>query len=59
MKDKKYYKVSDHCHYKGKFRGTAQRNDDITKENIKECNPNWSQIPDHLYRMLIIWGFGS
>ena len=28
--------------------------DDITGENIKEQNPNWSQIPDHPYRILII-----
>ena len=21
--------------------------DDVTKENIKEHNPNWQQIPDH------------
>ena len=30
--------------------------DDVTKENIKEHNPNQSQIPDHPYRMLIIEG---
>ena len=28
---------------------------DITKEH----NPNWSQIPDHPYRILIIGGSGS
>ena len=28
--------------------------DYITKENIKEHNPNWIQIPDYLYRILII-----
>ena len=28
--------------------------DDVTKENIKEHNPNWLQIPDHPYRILII-----
>ena len=28
--------------------------DDIIKENIKEPNPNWPQIFDHLYRILII-----
>ena len=33
--------------------------DDVTKENIKECNLNWPQIPDHPYRILIIGGFGS
>ena len=32
---------------------------DITKENIKEHNPNWPQIPDHLFRILIIWSSGS
>ena len=29
-------------------------NFDVTKENIKEHNPNWSPIPDHPYRVLII-----
>ena len=28
--------------------------DDVVKENIKEHNPNWPQIPDHKYRVLII-----
>ena len=32
---------------------------DVAKENIKEHNPNWPQIPDHLYRILIIGGSGS
>ena len=32
--------------------------DDVTKENIKEHNPNWPQIPDHSYRILIITGSG-
>ena len=32
---------------------------DLTKENIKEHNPNWPQIPDHLNRILIIGGSGS
>ena len=31
----------------------------ITKENIKEHNPNWSEIPEHPYRILIIGGSGS
>ena len=31
----------------------------VTKENIKEPNPNWLQIPDHWYRLLIIGGSGS
>ena len=29
---------------------------DVTKENIKGHNPNWLQIPDHPYRILIIGG---
>ena len=33
--------------------------DDVKKENIKEHNPNWPQIPDHPYRILIIGGSGS
>ena len=33
--------------------------DDVIKENIKENNPHWSQIPDHLYRILINAGSGS
>ena len=28
--------------------------DDVTKENIKEHHPNWPEIPDHPYRILII-----
>ena len=33
--------------------------DDVTKENIKEHNLNWLQIPDHPHRILIIGGCGS
>ena len=33
--------------------------DDVTKENIKEHNPNWPQISDHSYRILIIGHSGS
>ena len=33
--------------------------DDVIKENIKEHNPSWPEIPDHLYRILIFWGSGS
>ena len=33
--------------------------DDVVKENIKEHNPNWSQIPDHPYRKSITGGSGS
>ena len=32
--------------------------DDVTKEKIKEHNPDWAQIPDHpyrIYRRLWIW----
>ena len=32
--------------------------DDVTKENIKEHNPNWPQIIDHPYRILIMGGSG-
>ena len=32
--------------------------DDVTKENIKENNPSWPQIPDP-YKILIIGGSGS
>ena len=31
----------------------------ISKENIKEHNPKWQEIPDHSYRILIIGGCGS
>ena len=33
--------------------------DAVTKENTKQHNPNWPQILDHPYRILIIPGFGS
>ena len=33
--------------------------DYIMKEDIKEHNPNWPEIPDHLYRIVLIGGFGS
>ena len=33
--------------------------DDASKENIKYHNPNWPQIPDHPYRILIIGDSGS
>ena len=32
---------------------------DVSKENIKECNLNRPQIPDHPYRIVIIRGAGS
>ena len=32
--------------------------DDVTKDNIKEHNPNWPQIPDYPYRILIIAASG-
>ena len=32
--------------------------DDVIKEEAKENNPNWSQIPGHLHRILIIRGSG-
>ena len=33
--------------------------DGVTKEDIKEHNPSWPQIPGHPYRTLIIGGSGS
>ena len=33
--------------------------DNVTKENINKYNPNWPQILDHTYRILIIEGSGS
>ena len=33
--------------------------DYITKEDIKEHNPNWPEIPDLLYQILITGGSGS
>ena len=32
--------------------------DDLIKENIKEHNPNWPEIPDYPYRILIVGGSG-
>ena len=32
--------------------------DDVVKENMKDHNPNWPQIPDHPYRRLIIGDSG-
>ena len=32
---------------------------DVTKENIKEHNPNCPHIPGNPYRILIMGGFGS
>ena len=28
--------------------------DYITKQDIKEHNPNWPEIPDHQYRLLMV-----
>ena len=33
--------------------------DQITKEDIKEHNLNWPEIPDHLYVILTVGGSGS
>ena len=33
--------------------------DDVIKEDIKEHNQNWPQIPDHPCRILIIQGLVS
>ena len=32
--------------------------DNVILENIKEHKPNWSQIPNHPYRILMIWQSG-
>ena len=31
-------------------------NFDVTNEDIKEHNPNWAEIPDHPYQILITGG---
>ena len=33
--------------------------DHVIKEETKECDPNWPEIPDHPYRILIIGGSQS
>ena len=33
--------------------------DGVTKEKIKQHNPNWPQIPDHPYRTLIFGASAS
>ena len=33
--------------------------DDVIKEETKEYNPNWRQIPDHSYTILIMGDSGS
>ena len=33
--------------------------DDVAKENTREYNPKWSQIPNHLQRSLIFGGSRS
>ena len=33
--------------------------DVVIKEETKEDDPNWPQIPDHLYKVLIFGGSGS
>ena len=33
--------------------------DEVTNENKTEHNPNWPNIPDHPYRILIIGDSGS
>ena len=32
---------------------------DVTKAKIKKHNPNWPEIPDYPYRILIAGGSGS
>ena len=31
----------------------------ITKKGVKEHNPNWTEFPDHPYRILIVYVSGS
>ena len=33
--------------------------DDFPREHLKQHNPNWPQIRDHPYRILIVGGSGS
>ena len=33
--------------------------DNITKENIRKHSPNWSRVPDHPCKILIVGGSGS
>ena len=33
--------------------------DDVTKENIKQHNPSWPQIPDYRHRILTIRSSGK
>ena len=33
--------------------------DDVINQNIKEHDPNWPEIPNHPYRILINGGSGS
>ena len=33
--------------------------DNVIKENVKRHNPNWPEIPDHPYKILIVGDSGS
>ena len=33
--------------------------DDVTKENIQEHKPNWPELLDHAYRILVVGCSGS
>ena len=33
--------------------------DNVINKETKKHNPTWPQIPNYLYRILIIWGSGS
>ena len=33
--------------------------DDVVKENLNEHNPNWLQVADQIYRILIIGDSGQ
>ena len=41
-----------------RYNKTIQKKN-VTKENIKQHNPNWPQIPDDSYRTLIVGGSRS
>ena len=46
------------CIYNKTIQKMVNFDDVITKET-KKHNPTWPQIPNYLYRILIIWGSGS
>ena len=54
---KKYTQKRNYTH---QYNKTIQKMyDDVTKENISKHKPNWAQISDHPYRILINGGSES